>query len=147
MAPHSFVTHWNADAGVLRAERSAPDGVEGRSGTSGRTRVEIRAVVSVSIAEDGQVCAVDVREVPQHVVPAIPQARSGETVGRVWLDSGWLWAPLSHQPPDTELTGTGDLVLHFEQDALTGLSVRLLDQEPAVPRTAKREPAEGEPAP
>lgn len=143
MAPHSFVTRWNADAGVLRAERPPPLRVDGRFGAPAPTRVAFRAVVSVSIAGGGQVCAVDVREVPQHVVPAIPQARDEETVGRVWLDTGWLWAPLSHQPPDTELTGTGDLELYFEQDALVGLLLRLLHQEPVAPGTAKRRPAGG----
>jgi hypothetical protein len=84
----------------------------------------------VSIAEGGQVCAVDVPELPQHVAPALPQARDEETVGHAWLDTGWLWIPLSRRPPDTELTGVADVVLHFEQDVLTGLSVRFLEREP-----------------
>ncbi|WP_128092190.1 hypothetical protein [Streptomyces resistomycificus] len=130
MAQHSFVTQWDADSGVFQAEQPQPGGREGRSATSVRTRVEFRAEVSVSIAEGDQVCAIDVRELPQHVAAAMPQARDEETVGHAWLDTGWLWIPLSHRPPDTELTGVADLVLHFEQDVLAGLSLRFLEGEP-----------------
>ncbi|KPI33466.1 hypothetical protein OV450_6576 [Actinobacteria bacterium OV450] len=132
MAPRTFITEWDAESGVLEAVR-APTGdrTDGRTpptGPAGETPIGFRAVASVGFAPDGGVCAVNVPDIPERVAPAIPTARDAETVGNAWLDSGWLWIPLSGDPAEQHRSGLAEIELRLRSQAVTGLSLRFLDE-------------------
>jgi hypothetical protein len=132
MAPRSFITEWNAETGVLKAvsprttdtaaDRSSP------AGADGETSIGFRTVASVAFAQDGGVCAVDVPEIPERVAPVIPLARGQGTVGFAWLDSGWLWIPLSSGRAERQHSGFAEIELRLHRHEVTGLSLRFLDQ-------------------
>lgn len=134
MASHSFisdsfVSEWNAVSGELHAVRSHTGGRSNPSRTGESTGIDFQAVASVRFAGSGHVCAVDVPELPECLAPAIPKARGKETVGHAWLDSGWLWIPLSHDPAVAERTGLANIALRFDRGTVAGLTLRLLQAE------------------
>jgi hypothetical protein len=151
MAPHTFTTAWNPHTGTLEAVRTrggtpgtppgAPAGrpappaapASGRpSGpppaAAGETPGGIRAVASVGFGPGGRVCAVDVREVPDAVAPALPapSRRGGESVGFAWLDSGWLWIPLTGDRPERHRSGLADVRIRLDADSVTSLSLHFV---------------------
>ncbi|MEV7420748.1 hypothetical protein [Streptomyces sp. NPDC089919] len=138
MAPQSFITEWNAGSGVLEVAasptRDAGAGLPTPAGTGTDTvpavTVAFRAVAAVAFAADGRVCAVDVPDLPEDVVPAIPPGRGrDESVGFAWLDSGWLWIPLSPDRAARQRSGPAEIELRLCRDEVAGLSLRFLDQE------------------
>ncbi|MGW0364611.1 hypothetical protein [Streptomyces sp. NPDC002990] len=132
MAPQSFITEWNAESGALEAARSPTgDPADVRfppSGPAGDTPIGFRATASVGFAPDGGVCRVDVPDIPEGVAPAIPTARGEENVGFAWLDSGWLWIPLSGDRAERYRSGLAEIELRVRREAVTGLSLRFLSQ-------------------
>ncbi|MFD9356359.1 hypothetical protein [Streptomyces sp. NPDC060031] len=129
MAPQSFVTEWNAVTGVLEAELASVPVRSGSCGSSGENSVDFQAVAAVSFTSDGGVCAVNVPDIPDHVLPAIPPASGEETVGLAWLDSGWLWIPLSHEQVARRRSGLAHIELRLNEVGVTGVVLRFVDQE------------------
>ncbi|GHH88240.1 hypothetical protein GCM10018793_67180 [Streptomyces sulfonofaciens] len=125
MASHTPVSEWNESTGSLRAAL-LPTG-DG----SAVTRLGFRTVAWVSFAPDGRTCAVDVPDLPQQVVPAIPAAQDGQIVGHAWLDSGWLWIPLTDERPVRERRGTADVDLCMTAEGVASLSLRFVAEAEA----------------
>ncbi|MCS0639637.1 hypothetical protein NX801_29170 [Streptomyces sp. LP05-1] len=163
MVPHSFVTDWNPESGVLTAVPSgAPAtggpppgaagglgaagvpgaaggpgaagvaGPDGSTGAAGDNPVGFRAVASVAFAADGEVCAVDVPDLPERLTPAIPRAHGAESVGYAWLDNGWLWIPLTGDRADRRRSGLAEVEVRLRSAEVTGLFLRFLDEEPGA---------------
>uniref|UniRef100_A0AAU2JR13 Uncharacterized protein n=1 Tax=Streptomyces sp. NBC_00049 TaxID=2903617 RepID=A0AAU2JR13_9ACTN len=134
MAPQSFVTEWNATTGVLEAVRSpaaapAYDPAHDPAESARELAFDFQAVASVSFAPDGGVCSVNVPDTPDRVAVAIPAARGQETVGFAWVDSGWLWIPLTYEQVARKRSGLADVELRLNQSGVTGLVLRFVDQE------------------
>jgi len=89
------------------------------------TRTETLSLLCwVNFDSVGEVCGVDVHEVPPEVSATIPHYHGADIIGRTLLDDGWLWIPLSAGSTHRRRSGTADIDLALDEEGLTALTVR-----------------------
>jgi hypothetical protein len=97
------------------------------TGSLATRKAELRTLCWVNFNGSGEVCGVDVHDLPWDLIEAIPDFRGEPILGRSLMHDGWLWIPLSHDPTHRRHSGTADVELLLDADGLTALTVRFVD--------------------
>jgi hypothetical protein len=102
------------------------------TGDPATRRAELRTLCWVNFNRSGEVCGVDVHDLPWDLTGAIPNFTGESIVGRTLMHDGWLWIPLSHDRGHRRHSGTAEVELHLDADGLTALTVCFLDHPAAT---------------
>ncbi|WP_229400816.1 hypothetical protein [Micromonospora okii] len=77
----------------------------------------------VNFDSAGDVCAVDVHDLPPELTDVISNYTGTDIVGRTLLNDGWLWIPLSGNSTHRRHTGVADIDMALDEEGLTALTV------------------------
>ncbi|MCN0177311.1 hypothetical protein [Salinispora arenicola] len=109
---------WQEDTAVLHVVLSGDDG---RRPT--RT-VSLSLLCWVNLDSAGEVCGVDVHDLPPELTDAISNYTGDDIIGRTLVNDGWLWIPLSGNSTQRRHTGVADIDLVLDEEGLAALAVR-----------------------
>jgi hypothetical protein len=114
---------WHGDTGVLHVLLS------GDTDRPPTRTVTLALLCWVNLDSAGEVCGVDVHDIPPTLTGSISNYTGTDIIGRTLLDDGWLWIPLSGNSTHRRHTGVADVDLSFDQAGLTALTVRFRTEQ------------------